>query len=313
MVGSWLGQAARAPSAAALASCLCRISASLTAVTCPCVLRHLSTHPPLKINGTSISGSPGCQGFVGMGGSEALPPPPPPLLGVLPAALAGCSLWLCPELSAWSSPMALPRAPAAWVLQSLNPLLGVEPGQGSGEVLPCSRLQQLLPFLLTLGIVCSHHCLGFLPGWRMLSHPVNPLLSGHGGMGGWKGRSRGGHNPPPSQGIHSWAVALGVKSDSCMPVLRHLRVHPHSWQMCWVLPAPPFPGCCQVELGWCPALTMKEGLVQGDGALLGLYQCFISELCSGASPWLLWNPVPHQCVRYGVSAPQDPGPCSGQR
>lgn len=192
--------------------------------------------------------------------------------------------------------MALPRAPAAWVLQSLNPLLGVEPGQGSGEVLPCSRLQQLLPFLLTLGIVCSHHCLGFLPGWRMLSHPVNPLLSGHGGMGGWKGRSRGGHNPPPSQGIHSWAVALGVKSDSCMPVLRHLRVHPHSWQMCWVLPAPPFPGCCQVELGWCPALTIKEGLVQGDGALLGLYQCFISELCSGASPWLLWNPVPRQCV-----------------
>lgn len=123
--GSWLSRAALALSAAAaLASCLCRIAA----VTCPCVLRHLSTlqgfPSPPEIHGTGISGSPGCQGFVGMGGSEALPPPPRP--GVLPALFAGCSLRLCPELSAWSSPTVLPRAPAAWVLQSLNPLLRVE-------------------------------------------------------------------------------------------------------------------------------------------------------------------------------------------
>lgn len=178
---SWIGWAALALSA--LASCLRGISASLTAVTCPRVLRHLSTlqgfPSPPKIHGTSVSGSPGCQGFVGMGGSEALPPPPRP--GALPAPLAGCSLRLCPELSAWSSPTVLPRAPGAWVLQSLNPLLRVEPGQGPGEVLPSSRLQQLLPFVLVLGIVCPHHCLGLLPGWKMLSHPVNLLPPGHGG------------------------------------------------------------------------------------------------------------------------------------
>lgn len=95
-----------------------------------------SVHPaglpiPPENHGTSISGSPGCQGFVGMGGSRALPPSPRP--GALPAPLAGCSLWLCPELSAWSSPTELPRAPAAWVLQSLNPCSGLSQDRDLGR------------------------------------------------------------------------------------------------------------------------------------------------------------------------------------
>lgn len=93
--------------------------------------------------------------------------------------------------------------------------------------------------------------------------------------------------------------------------------HLHSWQMCWVLPPPPFPGRCQVVLGLQPALTRKEGIVQEDGPLSGFYQSFIAALglaIVNASPWPMWDHVPYQCVRYGVSASQDPGfPSSGQR
>lgn len=163
-----------------------------------------------------------------MGGSKDLPPPPCP--GALPAPLAGCSLGLCPELSAWSSPTVLPRALAAWVLQSLNPLRRVEPGQGFGEVLPFSRLQQILPFVLILGIVCPQHCLGFLLLWRMLSSPVNLLPLGHGGDGraeGAKSRWSQSSSQPgnPHLGCCIGHVKLKhVESKSCMPVLRHLRI-----------------------------------------------------------------------------------------
>lgn len=64
-------------------------------------------------------------------------------------------------------------------------------------------------------------------------------------------------------------------------------------------------------------LNHEGSVVQEDGALSGLYQGFIAALGSAivnASPRPVWDPVLHQCVRYGVSAPQDPGfPGSGQR
>lgn len=163
-----------------------------------------------------------------MRGSKDFPPPPHP--GVLPAPLAGCSLWLCPELLAWSNPTVLPRALAMWVLQSLNPLLRVEPGQGSEKVLPSSGLQQLLPFVFILGIGCPHHWLGFLPGWRMLLHPVNVLPLGHRGNGRAEGaKSKGARSSSqpgnPQLGCYTGHVKLRhVESKSCMPVLRHLRI-----------------------------------------------------------------------------------------
>lgn len=204
-----------------------------------------------------------------MGGSRDFPPPPRP--GVLPAPLAGCSLWLCPELSAWSNPTVLPRALAAWVLQSLNPLLRVEPGQGSGEVLPSSRLQQLLPFVVILGIVCPHHCLGFLPGGGCYHTQL-----GTGGVGGQRGEVKGVTILLPAResraGLLHWACEAETRGEQVLHAgAEASHDHLHSWQMCWVLPAPPFPGRCQVVLGLQPALTRKEGIVQEDGPLSGLY------------------------------------------
>lgn len=66
---------------------------------------------PPKFMAPVSRGAQGCRGFVGTGGSKVVPPPPHP--GALPAPLAGCSLRLCPELSAWSNPVVLPRAPGA--------------------------------------------------------------------------------------------------------------------------------------------------------------------------------------------------------
>lgn len=301
--------AALAPSAAALASCLCRITASLTAVACPCVVRHLSSlqgfPSPPEIHGPSISGSLGCQGFVCMDGSEALPRPHP---GALPAPLAGCFLWLCPELSVWSSPTVLPRAPGARVLQSLNPLLRVEPGQGSGEVLPSSRLQQLLPFVLILDIVCPHHCLGFLPGWKMLSHLVNLLPPGHSRdqrAEGAKSRGSQSSNQPgnPHLGCCTGHVKLRhVESESCMPVLRHLGITFTPGRCA---------GCClhlrsralSVVLGWQPALTMKEGVVQEDGALSGVYGSVGLSNCKCITLTRVGPCATSLCQIWGVSTP----------
>lgn len=165
--------------------------------------------------------------------------------------------------------------------EPVNPSPRVEPGQRSGEVLPSSRLQQLLPFVLILGIVCPHHCLGFLPGWRMLSHPVNllPLGHGEGGQEGRRGEGRGVtvllSGRESTAGLLHWACEAETRGEQVLHAsAEESQDHLHSRQMCWVLPAPPFPGRVQVALGWQPALTIKEGIVQEDGPLSELYQCW---------------------------------------
>lgn len=79
--------------------------------------------------------------------------------------------------------------------------------------------------------------------------------------------------------------------------------HLHSWQMCWVLPAPPFPGRCQVVLGWWPALTMKEGVVQEDGALSGLYCSAGLSNCKCVTPARVGPCATPVCQIWGVSTP----------
>lgn len=76
-------------------------------------------------------------------------------------------------------------------------------------------------------------------------------------------------------GLLHWACEAETRGEQVLHASAEAsRDHLHSWQMCWVLPAPPFLGCCQVVLGWQPDLTMKEALCKR----MGLYRGFIRAL-----------------------------------